>query len=422
MIKYILGFLLAVTPAQGKIFYDTLIIRDGNEGISGECFISSDTTGSGNWDTCPASGITGTGTDERLIRWDTTTDAQDSAVSLDDNGAMIVPAQTAGTVPLTARGFTAQSARLFEWQDVTPTTLGGINFDGTIDAPNGATNALAYGFVSEASAGMRFDSGTPRLLFEFGTTFGLDSDGTHLLGGGQLFTADGSAAMPDINIGLQGGTAMGIYKSGASDYTLVNSTNDILEIEASRAVLHEELDPDVTNTIDLGTTGNKFRNAHFNLVRTDQVNLSAVGNSNLIMLLNRTSPSGATVSGMEGFAGFLDLGTHTGNNTVANAQSTGNVIEDTGNITNAGASGDTGSYIWTPGTNAGSGLVGDFQIKSKTVVTVGGLVATKVTGDPCGDTDLFPEGSQFYNDTSNYYCFCDGTNDVQMHDPSTACF
>ena len=28
----------------------------------------------------------------------------------------------------------------------------------------------------------------------------------------------------------------------------------------------------------------------------------------------------------------------------------------------------------------------------------------------------------FYNDTSHYYCYCDGTNDVKLHDPTTACF
>jgi hypothetical protein len=50
----------------------------------------------------------------------------------------------------------------------------------------------------------------------------------------------------------------------------------------------------------------------------------------------------------------------------------------------------------------------------------GGILPTKVTADPCGTE--YPEGTLFYNDTSNYFCYCDGTNDVQMHDPSTACF
>ncbi len=45
-----------------------------------------------------------------------------------------------------------------------------------------------------------------------------------------------------------------------------------------------------------------------------------------------------------------------------------------------------------------------------------------VTADPCS-WDWFQEGSMFYNDTSNYYCYCNQANaDVKMHDPTTACF
>lgn len=52
----------------------------------------------------------------------------------------------------------------------------------------------------------------------------------------------------------------------------------------------------------------------------------------------------------------------------------------------------------------------------------GGIVlqANHLTADPCGS---LPEGHRFYNDTSDYYCFCDGAGGgVQMHDPATACF
>jgi len=51
----------------------------------------------------------------------------------------------------------------------------------------------------------------------------------------------------------------------------------------------------------------------------------------------------------------------------------------------------------------------------------GGIRADMVTADPCGGAD-FPEATIFYNDTSNYYCYCDGTNDVKLHDPAVACF
>lgn len=52
-------------------------------------------------------------------------------------------------------------------------------------------------------------------------------------------------------------------------------------------------------------------------------------------------------------------------------------------------------------------------------VFAGPVQAGKVAADPCSGQ---PEGAMFYNDTSNYYCYCDGTNDVQLHNPAVACF
>jgi len=54
--------------------------------------------------------------------------------------------------------------------------------------------------------------------------------------------------------------------------------------------------------------------------------------------------------------------------------------------------------------------------------TDGGIViqANNTTADPCASK---PEGYFFYNDASDYYCFCNGSgDDVKMHDPATACF
>lgn len=50
----------------------------------------------------------------------------------------------------------------------------------------------------------------------------------------------------------------------------------------------------------------------------------------------------------------------------------------------------------------------------------GGIRPAQLVADPCGAG--FPEGTIFYNDTSNYMCYCDGTNDVQVHNPAAACF
>jgi len=48
------------------------------------------------------------------------------------------------------------------------------------------------------------------------------------------------------------------------------------------------------------------------------------------------------------------------------------------------------------------------------------LTGALTTADPCTSK---PEAYVFYNDTSDYYCFCNGAgDDVQMHSPATACF
>jgi hypothetical protein len=48
----------------------------------------------------------------------------------------------------------------------------------------------------------------------------------------------------------------------------------------------------------------------------------------------------------------------------------------------------------------------------------GGVVFGNYTADPCGSLQ---EGALWYNDTANVMCFCDGTNDLKVHDNS-ACF
>ena len=45
--------------------------------------------------------------------------------------------------------------------------------------------------------------------------------------------------------------------------------------------------------------------------------------------------------------------------------------------------------------------------------------STGETSDPCGSLN---NGTMFYNETSNYFCYCNGSNDVKMSDDSTACF
>lgn len=88
----------------------------------------------------------------------------------------------------------------------------------------------------------------------------------------------------------------------------------------------------------------------------------------------------------------------------------------------------TGDLTFTPSTDFNGNIdtvsvkkITDGDIEAIGTLTVGaGLVPAKVTADPCA---TFPEGSIFYNDTSNYMCYCTAAStDVKMADDTTACF
>jgi hypothetical protein len=52
----------------------------------------------------------------------------------------------------------------------------------------------------------------------------------------------------------------------------------------------------------------------------------------------------------------------------------------------------------------------------------GGIRAAQLTANPCA-SETYPEGTIFYNDTDDYYCFCgDGSESFQLHDPEVSCF
>lgn len=51
----------------------------------------------------------------------------------------------------------------------------------------------------------------------------------------------------------------------------------------------------------------------------------------------------------------------------------------------------------------------------------GGITPAQLTATPCG-TSEYGEGTLFYNQTAKYFCFCNGTDDVQFHSPLTDCF
>jgi hypothetical protein len=81
------------------------------------------------------------------------------------------------------------------------------------------------------------------------------------------------------------------------------------------------------------------------------------------------------------------------------------------------------------GTTSVFSVAADGGVSSAGAVSFSGAVSCldsfkpeAVTADPCKATG-YGVGSMFYNATSNYMCFCDGsTDDIKMNDNSTACF
>lgn len=68
---------------------------------------------------------------------------------------------------------------------------------------------------------------------------------------------------------------------------------------------------------------------------------------------------------------------------------------------------------------SGSGSTVNTCIDALTIDGESGVMLTKkITSDPC---TAGLEGGIFYNDTGNFMCYCDGTNDLKISD-NTACF
>ena len=100
----------------------------------------------------------------------------------------------------------------------------------------------------------------------------------------------------------------------------------------------------------------------------------------------------------------------------------------TGDVTEAGAKTSTGAQTFT-GTVAISGdttATGAFTVNTSIDTTgpirnTGATIVDKVAADPCSGSG-YAEGAMFYNDTGNYMCFCDGTNDLKFENITSACF
>lgn len=113
---------------------------------------------------------------------------------------------------------------------------------------------------------------------------------------------------------------------------------------------------------------------------------------------------------------------------IAHAVTTKDRFKFEGPVTISGALTTSGA-VTTSGAQTFSGDVtatGTFTSTSSIVTSgpirnTGATIVDKVTSDPCSTTG-YAEGAMFYNDTGNFPCYCNGTNDISFTNITTDCF
>lgn len=239
-------------------------------------------------------------------------------------------------------------------------------------------NSGAFGYIATNVSG-----GDPQILFDAnngGTQWAIGN----VLGTDDFRITDGSA-----------------IRTGGSDRLVINSSGNMGVGTFSPGAL-----------LQVGT-GTGFRvNSSFNIsaiggnanatITSSAINMAA--SSMTVTNASSNANSNLTLTGSNAATGFVRIKSTTG-------VGSSDFVDIVGG--NNGAT--------TIATFLGSGNVGIGTAIPIAKLEVNGLIVPdKVTADPCSSGA--PEGGAFYNDTSNYWCYCDGTNDVKMNDPATACF
>lgn len=182
------------------------------------------------------------------------------------------------------------------------------------------------------------------------------------------------------------------YNSNSGTHTGVKVVNSNRMVEQATSSVHFGNGAAFRSQNDEGDASNESVGfASFTVNSRHSINfLAGIGNTQTLSSINYKSDLGTSAQGHTGF-----------------------LSEAKGASTSQRAfKSDTGS--------TGTGKHFEAVDNSNTVFEIGnqgGML--KVTADPCATLE---EAALFYNDTSNYFCYCDGTNDVQMHSPATACF
>jgi hypothetical protein len=411
----------------GMTLNGSFTIADGSEGSSGDIWTSTGVGGLGTWAPLPAGGATTALDNLAAVAINTDLDP-DATANLRDFGAssayfnqihhqqgvyfnggdttlrMFISGKS-GTLPDT----TSINARVFSFSD----GILGLYTSNNTNADAQATGDLRIQTGNKTSGGSTGDTGSIGL--RPGTVSGSGTRGT-------INFTDGSE-------GVTGECWISSNTGGQGNWDTcpgTGSANNQLSNLGATAV-NADIDPDLSGTRSLGGGAtSRWLTVHSSghIAYSGSIEMKTSAGGLRARLTETTLPSGATnIHTWDAVDAANGVGLTTSNHTGADANDSNTVYIESGNVTNAGASGDSGPINLTTGTNAGSGVRGKINADSNLLAVTSGISVVKVVADPCGDTVAFPESTLFYNDTSDYYCFCDGAGvDQQMHAPTTACF
>lgn len=432
---------------------------DGSEGTASQCWLSQDIFGTGGWSPCPAGGISN-------VVEDTT---PQSGGPWDVNGNPIVSVSN-GNIDIVPDG-----TGVIRFQDGSQGTSGHVwTSTGTLGEGNWSAPAPAG--ISEVSADLTPQFGGDIDLNTFKVTEGATRV-LHLTGSSNAWFGENAGNLSvtgtfNLGAGTDAGKSL---TSGAGNVFLgpnagenaTNGNNTVLIGNGAGFVAANTTDSvGIGTNVFLSTTGTK----NVAVGREAGKSLTTGGSNTLIGFRAGEDLTGTQTNTYIGFQAAKNdaAGGATGANVCVGADcgatlSGGIAVTLVGagaNVNAAGvddavavgtsaqvaddsvAIGRTTTALFTNSMALGATAVVDAANKARigndsmttiefapgatigsatgdTTITSAVPQMSKQTADPCG---TFPEGTMFYNDTSNYMCYCDGTNDVQVHSPATACF
>ncbi len=256
-------------------------------------------------------------------------------------------------------------------------------------------------FVVEDSAGVNFLDIDGLGVATFASTVNANSD---LVVGGNL-TVTGNTTWSGVSTYPLGSTAdfNGTLDAGDSAFTMANSSTPSLSSQGQM-----EIDTAITSHDGLLTY---YTTAAGTMV------IPAFPLADLTTTDNDVVAYSSAKVGFNMEAGSGGGGTPGGSDTQVQFNDSSSFGGDAGLIYNK-----TTNKLTVAGTlelTSGDISTTSNTISFSTAGSINALDFGDTTADPCGS---LTEGSIFWNSTSNYFCACDGTNDVKMNDNTTACF